>query len=150
MKTKRQLIVILLTVLPLPLKAESESIAVTAVQQNGEVAYTIKNVSDQTIYISNPQHTGLTVEFVSDNSRGSYEAFPKATTKPWKHLVILTEATEDMPLNWSWRFTVKDDGSHGKFKTLNVFLWIATEKEFLKTTISSFKLVKIPVAISPP
>ncbi len=143
-------ILFLLTILSSPLGAEGELIAVSAIQKNEEIIFTIKNISSETVFISNPQKTSMMVGFVSEKANGGLELFRKGRSKPWKHLVVLTGAAEDMPHNWSWRFTAKPDESPGTFKKLEVWLWIATEKDFVKAPLSSLHLVKFPVEISRP
>lgn len=127
--------------------AENGLISISAKQRGVEAEIFVKNISSKTLFIANPENCGMVVKFVSENSQGNFTAFPKARDMHWKHLVVLTPNAEDQPHLWSWSFTVQSEHLKYQLKEMEVSLWIATEEDFKKETITSLKLAKFPVTI---
>jgi len=129
--------------------AEKALLSISATQRKeGELEFTIENQTADSIYFSNPKETDFGINFVATNARGNFSAFQKFGDDFWKHLVILTKRSEDMRYRWSWKFTVPVDKTFGRFEKLEVSgLWVATEEEFKKGTISSLKPIDFVVKI---
>jgi hypothetical protein len=125
-------------------RSDADDLEVLVRQQEDSITVYVRNKTKNLVIISDPEKSGMDIEMKSDKQRGGLGPAKGMTSSPWKHLILLTAREEDRPHLWSFEFKVKADrNAIGRIEKMNLTMWVASERDFLKDPLRSFKHVQV-------